>query len=109
MKACAATGDVAPLILNLGARKEVRGQHAAPVALPLEVYPVIYGIRRVGGVRSRSGGFEEQKNLLLIPRLYGQHIALIKFTTVSPSKLSNQFHFVISGVKCNSVKFGEVE
>jgi hypothetical protein len=59
MKACAAIRGIAPLILNLGARMDVRGQYKAPVALALEVYPDIYGIRRLGGVRSRSGGFEE--------------------------------------------------
>jgi hypothetical protein len=67
MKACAAIRGIAPLILNLGARMDVRGQHKTPVALPLEVYPNIYGIRRLSGFRSRSGGFEEQKNLLAIP------------------------------------------
>jgi len=76
MKACAAIRGIAPLILNLSARMDVRVQYKAPVPLPLEVYSDIYGIRRLGGVRCRSGGFEEQKNILPLPGMYGQDIAL---------------------------------
>ena len=83
----------------------MRGQHKAPVALPLEVYPDIYGIRRLGGVRSRSGGFEERKNLL---GLYGRNISLNRITPAFSFKVSNQFPFVISGVKCSSVKCSEM-
>jgi hypothetical protein len=105
MKACAAISGIAPLILNLGARMDMRGQYKAPVALLLEVYPDVYGIGRLGRVRSRPGGFEEQKNLFLILGLYGQDFALNQITPHFSFKLSNQFPCVISIVKCSLVKF----
>ena len=87
---------------------DVRGQHEAAVALPLEAYPDIYGVRRVGGPEA-VWKFRGTEISLTSPGLYSQDIALNQITPGFSCKLSNQFSFVISGVKCSSVKCSEVE